>query len=64
MYQYHIQRQCPYCGSTRRSFGGSNTCADCGREIRLGQKTVSPVVAGLVIGAVILGIIWAALSLS
>ena len=56
--------QCPYCGSTRRSFGWSRICADCGREIRLGQKTVSPVTAVLVIGAVILAISWAAISFS
>ena len=37
--------------------GLSSTCPDCGLDFRLGQKTVSPVVAGLVIGAVLLAIL-------
>jgi hypothetical protein len=36
-------------------------CADCGLEQGYGQKTVSPVIAGVVIGAAVLAVIWAAL---
>jgi uncharacterized protein (DUF983 family) len=61
MYQHPRQLNCPYCGSNRRYSAFSNTCADCGREIRVGQKTVSPAVAALVILAAVLAIVWAAL---
>jgi uncharacterized protein (DUF983 family) len=56
MYVNPQRQNCPYCGSDRGSSPLSNTCPDCGREIRLGQKTVSPVIAAVVIIAVFLGI--------
>jgi hypothetical protein len=59
MYVFHHTRKCLYCGSTLKAFG--RVCADCGLEQGYGQKTVSPVVVGVVIGAVALAVIWAAL---
>ena len=58
MYVFHQQRKCLYCGGTLKPFG--RVCADCGLEQGYGQKHVSPVVAGVVICAVVLAIIWAA----
>jgi uncharacterized protein (DUF983 family) len=60
MYVPIPRQSCPYCGSDRRSAQLSNTCPDCGREIRLGQKTISPAVVAVVILAVVLGIASAA----
>ncbi len=59
MYTFHHTRKCLYCGSTLKGFG--RVCADCGLEQGYGQKTVSPVIAGVVIGAAVLAVIWAAL---
>lgn len=59
MYVFHHTRKCLYCGSTLKGFG--RVCPDCGLEQGYGQKKVSPVVAGVVIGAVTLAVIWAAL---
>ena len=60
MYVHPPKQKCPYCGSDRSSSPMSNTCPDCGREIRLGQKTISPLTAAVVILVVILGIASAA----